>query len=310
MIDFLPESPLLSMTLVDRAIASALPAVPKSIVRRVANRYIAGETTAEALRVVAGLNERGFRATLDILGEHIHRMEQANRAIEGYLNLLEEIARSKVDSNISIKLTQLGLKLDSSACLELTRRLLRRARELSNFVRIDMEDSSCTSETLQIYRELRGEFTNVGVVVQAYLRRTLDDVAALDDLRPNYRLCKGVYLEPREVSFRDMRVINRNYVTLLDKMLRDGCYVGIATHDELMVWEAFRLIRELRLPATAYEFQMLLGVDEQLRDIIHAAGHNLRVYIPFGRDWYAYSVRRLRENPRLAGYVFKAMFKK
>jgi proline dehydrogenase len=187
---------------------------------------------------------------------------------------------------------------------------LRRASELNNFVRIDMEDSSCTSETLRIYRELRREFTNVGVVVQAYLRRTLDDVAELGDLRPNYRLCKGVYLEPREISYRDMRVINRNYVTLLERLLRGGSYVGIATHDELMVWEAFRLIRELRLPSNAYEFQMLLGVDEQLRDIIHAAGHNLRVYIPFGRDWYAYSVRRLRENPRLAGYVFKAMFKK
>jgi proline dehydrogenase len=157
---------------------------------------------------------------------------------------------------------------------------------------------------------LRREFSNVGVVVQAYLRRTMDDICRLEDLRPNYRLCKGVYVEPREISYRDMRVINRNYAALLERLLRNGSYVGIATHDELMVWEAFRIIRELKLPPTAYEFQMLLGVDEQLRDIIHAAGHHLRVYIPFGRDWYAYSVRRLRENPRLAGYVFKAMFKK
>jgi proline dehydrogenase len=137
----------------------------------------------------------------------------------------------------------------------------------------------------------------------------MDDVSALENLQPNYRLCKGVYLEPREISYRDMRVINRNYVTLLEKMLRSGCYVGIATHDDLMVWEALRIIRELKLPPSAYEFQMLLGVDEQLRDIIKSAGHNVRLYIPFGRDWYAYSVRRLRENPRLAGYVFKAMFK-
>ena len=172
-----------------------------------------------------------------------------------------------------------------------------------------MEDSSCTTETLRVYRQLRQEHSNVGVVVQAYLRRTVDDVTGLEDLQPNYRLCKGVYLERREVSYRDMRVINRNYAYLLEKLLRNGSYVGIATHDELMVWEAFRIIRELKLPATAYEFQMLLGVEEQLRDIIHAAGHQLRVYIPFGRDWYAYSVRRLRENPQLAGYVFKAMFK-
>jgi proline dehydrogenase len=172
-----------------------------------------------------------------------------------------------------------------------------------------MEDSSCTADTLRIYRELRREFSNVGVVVQAYLRRTLDDVCALEDLRPNYRLCKGVYVEPREISYRDMRVINRNYVVLLEKLLRSGSYVGIATHDELMMWEALRMIRELKLPPAAYEFQMLLGVEEQLRDIIQKAGHHVRIYIPYGRDWYAYSVRRLRENPRLAGYVFKAMFK-
>jgi proline dehydrogenase len=294
---------------VDRVIARTLPLVPKSIVRRVANRYIAGETIDDALRVTAGLNARGFRVTLDVLGEHIRNMDQAQRAVEEYIRLLDEIARRKADSTISIKLTQLGLKIDSSACLDLTSRLIGRARELNNFVRIDMEDSSCTTETLRVYRQLRQEHSNVGVVVQAYLRRTVDDVTGLEDLQPNYRLCKGVYLERREVSYRDMRVINRNYAYLLEKLLRNGSYVGIATHDELMVWEAFRIIRELKLPATAYEFQMLLGVEEQLRDIIHAAGHQLRVYIPFGRDWYAYSVRRLRENPQLAGYVFKAMFK-
>ena len=297
------------MTLLDRAIARTLPLVPKGIVRRVANRYIAGETVDEALAVVAGLNERGIRATLDILGEHIHNLDQARRAAAGYVGLLDEIARRKLDANTSIKLTQLGLKVDPSICFDLTGQLVGHANELKNFVRIDMEDSSCTTETLQIYRQLRRDHSNVGVVIQAYLRRTVNDVCALEDLRPNYRLCKGVYVEPREISYRDMRVINRNYAYILEKLLRNGSYVGIATHDELMVWEAFRIIRDLRLPPTAYEFQMLLGVDEQLRDIIRAAGHHLRVYIPFGRDWYAYSVRRLRENPRLAGYVFKAMLK-
>jgi proline dehydrogenase len=297
------------MTLLDRAIARTLPLVPKPIVRRVANRYIAGETVDDAVRVVAGLNERGIRATLDILGEHIHNLDQARRAVSGYVEVLEAIHQRKLNSTISIKLTQLGLKVDPATCLELAEQVIRHAYELKNFVRIDMEDSSCTTETLQIYRQLRGKYSNVGVVIQAYLRRTAGDVDALQDLHPNYRLCKGVYVEPREISYRDMRVINRNYTYLLEKLLRNGSYVGIATHDELMVWEAIRIIRDLRLPTAAYEFQMLLGVDEQLRDIIHAAGHHLRVYIPFGRDWYAYSVRRLKENPRLAGYVFKAMFK-
>jgi proline dehydrogenase len=263
----------------DRWIARTLPLVPKAFVRRVANRYIAGETTEDALRVVADLNARGFRATLDILGEHITMLRQAQRATDGYTSVLEAIARQGLDSTISIKLTQLGLKIDTQACLEMTSRIVGRARELNNFVRIDMEDSSCTADTLRIYRELRREFSNVGVVVQAYLRRTMADVCALEDLQPNYRLCKGVYVEPREISYHDMRVINRNYTALLEKLLRSGSFVGIATHDELMVWEAFRIIRELHLPPEA------------------------------GRDWYAYSVRRLRENPRLAGYVFKAMFK-
>jgi proline dehydrogenase len=297
------------VTLLDRAIARTLPLVPKPIVRRVANRYIAGETVDEALRVVTSLNERGIRTTLDILGEHIHKLDQARRAVAGYTTLLDSINQRKLDSTISIKLTQLGLKVDREACFELASQVVRHALEVKNFVRIDMEDSSCTTETLDVYRRLRMEYSNVGVVVQAYLRRTGDDVDALQDLRPNYRLCKGVYIEQPEVSYHDMRVINRNYAYLLEKLLRNGSYVGIATHDELMVWEALRIIRDLQLPNSAYEFQMLLGVNEQLRDIIHAAGHNLRVYIPFGRDWYAYSVRRLKENPRLAGYVFKAMFK-
>ncbi len=236
------------MTLLDRVIARTLPAIPKSIVRRVANRYIAGETVGEALRVVAGLNERGIRATLDILGEDIHNLEQAQRAIDGYIHLVEQISRQKVEATISIKLTQLGLKVDPRACMEMADRLVRRARELNNFVRIDMEDSSCTTDTLRIYRELRKDHSNVGVVIQAYLRRTADDVSALEDLRPNYRLCKGVYLEPREIAYRGMRVINRNFVYILDRLLRNGSYVGIATHDELMVWEAFRIIRELKLP--------------------------------------------------------------
>lgn len=297
------------MSLLNHFVARTLPLVPKGIVRRVASRYIAGETTDQALPAVARLNARGIRGTLDILGEHIHNLEQAKQAAAEYLELLEQIAKRQIDSTISVKLTQLGMKIDPPACLDLANRLVARAKELNNFVRIDMEDSSCTTETLRIYRELRRNHTNVGVVVQAYLHRTVDDVIALEDLKPNYRLCKGVYVEPREISYRDMRIINRNYVYLLEKLLRNGSYVGIATHDELMVWEAFRIIRELKLPPTAYEFQMLFGVDDQLRDIILAAGHKVRIYIPFGRDWYAYSVRRLRENPRLAGYVFKAMFK-
>ncbi len=297
------------MTLLDRAIAGALPLVPKPVVKRVAGRYIAGETPEQALVAAAGMNRQGFRATLDILGEHIRKLEQAAEAVDTYLHLLGEIDRRRLDANISLKLTQLGLKLDAAACLDNIDRLARRAKELNNFVRIDMEDSSCTTDTLRVYRALRKDHENVGIVIQAYLRRTMDDVQSLEDLRPNCRLCKGVYVEPPSIAFKEMREINHHYIAVLERLLRNGSYVGIATHDPFIVNEALRLIRELNLPPTAYEFQMLLGVGERLRDRILAEGHKLRVYIPFGHEWYAYSVRRLRENPRLAGYVLRAMLR-
>jgi proline dehydrogenase len=295
------------MRVVDRAIAGFLPYLPKTLVGRVAARYIAGETVEDAIRVARELNGKGFRATMDILGEDVHDLDQARGAALTYRTLLDQLHHHKIDSNVSIKLTQLGLKVDKRECLELADSVVVRARDLGNFVRLDMEDSSCTTDTLEIYAKLRRRHVNVGVVVQAYLHRTADDVARLIDLKPNFRLCKGVYVEPESIAWHDMQEINRNYLRVLERLLRSHVYVGIATHDEHIVSEAQRLIAELKLPPTAYEFQMLLGVTEPLRERIRAAGHPLRVYIPFGRDWYAYSVRRLRENPRLAGYVLKSM---
>lgn len=295
------------MRVIDRAIAGFLPYLPKTLVGRVAARYIAGETAEDAIRVARELNGKGLRATMDILGEDVHDLDQARGAALTYRTLLDQLHRHKIDSNVSIKLTQLGLKVNKRECLELADSVVVRARDLGNFVRLDMEDSSCTTETLEIYAELRRRHVNVGVVVQAYLHRTADDVERLIDLKPNFRLCKGVYVEPESIAWHDMQEINRNYLRVLERLLRSHIYVGIATHDEGIVSEAQRLIAELKLPPTAYEFQMLLGVTEPLRERIRAAGHPLRVYIPFGRDWYAYSVRRLRENPRLAGYVLKSM---
>jgi len=295
------------MRTIDRAIAGFLPYLPKALVGRVARKYIAGETVDSAIGVARELNRKGFRATMDILGEDVHHIDQARGAALTYRTLLDHLQREKIDSNVSVKLTQLGLKVDKRECLELADSVVVRARDLGNFVRLDMEDSSCTTDTLEIYAELRRRHVNVGVVVQAYLHRTAGDVTRLAGVRPNFRLCKGVYVEPASIAWQDMNDINRSYLQLLEQMLRSHIYVGIATHDEVIVREAQRLISELKLPPTAYEFQMLLGVAEPLRERIRAAGHTLRVYIPFGSDWYAYSVRRLRENPRLAGYVLKSM---
>jgi proline dehydrogenase len=295
------------LSVVDRIIAGSLPFIPKALVERVARPYIAGETADDAMRVAANLNQQGFRTTMDLLGEHVDRMEQAHHAVDTYMALLESIHSRGIDSTVSLKLTQFGLKLNSDECFAMVDSIIRRAAERNNFVRIDMEDSSCTGATIETYRRLRQKHSNVGVAIQAYLRRTSDDISSLLELKPNIRLCKGVYVEPESVAFREMSRINSNYLSVLDQLLSAGCYVGIATHDERIVKEAERMIRERNIPPTAYEFQMLLGVTELLRNRIRESGHPLRVYIPFGSEWYAYSVRRLRENPRIAGYVLKAM---
>lgn len=296
--------------MLNKLIVKTIPLVPKPLVRRASSRYIAGDKIADAVRVVRELNQRGMMATLDILGEHISRREEATATADEYIHALETIDREKLDSNVSIKLTAFGLKLDFNFCLENVRRVVARAQALSNFVRIDMEDSSCTTDTLRMYEMLRKEYSNVGTVIQAYMRRAILDIRQLlsNGAPTNIRLCKGIYVEPRNIAFKNRELINKNFTFLLNELLRRGAYVGIATHDERLVWDGVRLVDELKLPKTVYEFQMLLGVDEELRDFIVNSGHRLRVYVPFGRQWYAYSVRRLQENPQIAGYVVQNFF--
>ncbi|HEU4401490.1 MAG TPA: proline dehydrogenase family protein [Candidatus Polarisedimenticolia bacterium] len=291
------------MAVLDYLLSRALPFVPRPIVRRFSRPYIAGDTLADAVRVVRALNGGGLLATLDVLGESVTHRDLVEGAVGEYMAALRSIRDERLDSNVSVKLTQLGLKIDSALCLTSLRTLVGAAGELGNFVRIDMEDSSCTSATLDLYRTLRQEgCTNVGVVLQAYMRRGLADVRALP-AGSNVRLCKGIYVEPRSVAYQDRRLVNKNFVLLLEEMLGRGFYVGIATHDEDLVWEAMRLIDRRGLPKDRYEFQMLLGVDRDLRALIHGEGHRLRVYVPFGVSWQAYSLRRLKENPRIARYV-------
>jgi proline dehydrogenase len=289
-------------------ISRSLPLVPRPVVRGVSRRYIAGDSLDDAVRVVRELNGAGCMATLDVLGEEVDRREMAALAVTEYERALRVIRDDRLDSNISIKLTQLGLKLDFVFCLDNVRALVQSARDQGNFVRIDMEDSSCTDSTLDLYARLRRErFDNVGVVLQARLRRTLEDARALP-VPADVRLCKGIYIEPRTISHQDRGVVNKNYVRILAELMAGGAYVGIATHDEDLVWEAMRLIDETRLPRDRYEFQMLLGVDEELRTLIRKAGHRLRVYVPYGPHWYAYSLRRLKENPSIAGHVMTNLF--
>jgi proline dehydrogenase len=287
--------------------AQTLPAVPKPIVSRVSSRYIAGETLPEALDTVRGLNGEGCRATLDILGEFVNDEAEARAASDSYVGALNAIRDRGLDTNVSLKLTQLGLKLDLDLCHAMTRRVVEAAVAAGNFVRLDMEDSTCTEDTLEVFRRLHGEFPrNVGCVIQAYLRRSEGDVRGLVAMGANVRLCKGIYIEPPTLVFRDPAEVNRNFVTLLTLLLEGGAYTGIATHDEALVDAAHDLIKRLKLTPQQYEFQMLLGVREPLRRAIVDGGHRLRVYVPFGPHWHAYSLRRLKENPKIAGYVLKA----
>jgi proline dehydrogenase len=286
------------VALLDRALVRLLPAVPRTVVQHLSSRYIAGPSLDDAVRVVGRLNAKGKLATVDVLGEEITSADEA-RAITGqYNDALARIDSEGLDANVSVKLTGLGLELDYDLCRENLESVVGDARARGNFVRIDMEDSSATDRTLQLYRELHAAGNeNVGVVLQAYLRRTLDDIDGL----ANVRLCKGIYVEPPELAYRDFDAVRTNYVRSLEKLLEQGSYVGIATHDDFLIDEALRMVADV--PRDRYEFQMLLGVAADRADALVAAGHRLRVYVPYGTQWYEYSIRRLQENPKIAGYV-------
>lgn len=293
------------MGLFDRLVVQVLPAVPRSVVQRVSAPYIAGPTLDDARRTVAALNAEGKSATVDVLGEEIVRPEEAQAIADAYRSVLAAIEGDRLEANVSVKLTGLGLELDGGLCRELLQSVVREAASRGAFVRIDMEDATCVDDTLALYRGLRAAgLDNVGIVLQAYLKRTLGDIADLAELQPSVRLCKGIYVEPAGIAFQDPDVIRRSFVACLEALLAGGSRVGVATHDEALIGET--LARVAGLGAESYEFQMLLGVREGRADELVAAGHPLRVYVPYGRRWYEYSLRRLQENPSMAGTIAKA----
>lgn len=295
------------MSLFDSLIKHGLPLIPKFVVGKVASRYVAGETLDDAVAVIRKLNAEGAMATVDLLGEEVTERAKAEAAVRDYVRIFDTIEELGLDCNVSIKPTLLGLRIDEGFCLENMTTIAEHAKHHDNFVRIDMEDHSCTDATLRAYCTLQNRFGNVGTVLQAYMRRTLSDIGELLPMGPNIRLCKGIYREPRTIAWKDFDTIRSNFVAALDKLLSQGAYVGIATHDEHLVWAGMMTVDRLGLDRDQYEFQMLLGVDPELRRIILADGHRLRVYVPFGKDWYPYSTRRLRENPTVAKHVLRAM---
>ena len=296
------------MNLASRLVVAALPLVPSGVVRRIASRYVAGETLDQALETVRLLNAQGCMATLDVLGEDVRRKEESEETVLEYLRALDGIASRRLDSNVSVKLTALGLKIDPAHCRREFARIVEGARRHGNFVRIDMEDSSVTEETIRIFFEARANYPGVGLVLQAYLKRSLDDARRAADAGANVRVCKGIYVEPPEIALRGREEVRESYAGVFELLLARGSYVGVATHDPILVRRALATVERLRIARDGYEFQMLLGVAVELRRRLVGAGHRLRVYVPYGREWEAYSLRRLKENPAIAGHVVKGLF--
>lgn len=298
----------------NKLIAALLPYMPKALVWMFSKRYIAGKTLDDAIRVSREMNEMGMMVTIDVLGEYITDLDQAEANKNQYLELIDVIEKNKINGNCSVKPTMFGLLIDKEVCYQNIREIVAKAMSYNNFVRVDMEDSQCTDLEIELFRKLKAEFPkHVGLVFQAYMKRTLDDMKNLMDLHSeeiplNYRLCKGIYVEPAEIAFKKYEVINENFLKDLEFMLQNKIYAGIATHDKPLIEGSYRLLETYKVPKDMYEFQVLYGVTPERRQAIVDDGHPMRVYVPFGEEWFGYSTRRLKENPKMAGMIIKALF--
>jgi len=297
------------MSLSNTVVVAAIPMMQRDLEGQVAKRYIAGTRLTDGVRTVKDLNGKGMMTTMDLLGEDVSEAHETDAVRDVILQMWQAIGEHRLIANVSVKPTQLGLKIDQELCYRNVRAIVQKAHELSNFVRIDMEDASTTDDTIALYRRLRAEgFANLGVVIQAYLHRSEADVRALVKEGANFRLCKGIYNESPSIAYKERQEIRDNFLKLLRIMLEGGSYVGIATHDDPLIEGSYKIVESMALEKKKYEFQMLLGVREGRRDQIVRDGHRLRVYVPFGEQWYAYSTRRLKENPQMAWYITKAIF--
>jgi proline dehydrogenase len=300
--------------MLNKLIANMLPYMPKKLIWIFSKRYIAGETIEDALRVSRELNKQNVEVTIDLLGEFITNITQAEENKKKYIDIIERFTSEGIIGNFSVKPTMFGLLIDPEVCFENIEEIVKKAAEKNSFIRIDMEDSQCVDKEIDIYRKLQQKYPNhVGLVIQAYLRRTLTDIENFSDIHVNgtplnFRLCKGIYIEPKQIAFKEHDEIQNHYIEDLQFMLDHNMYVGIATHDKKLVDEALRLIAEKHISKDKYEFQMLYGVTPELRSSIVQQGHRMRVYVPFGKDWFGYSTRRLKENPKIASHIIKAIF--
>lgn len=295
--------------MLNQLIIKTMPLIPKAIIHAVAKRYIAGDNLSDAVMVTKNFETLGGMTTIDVLGEFVTSKERALHEKEHSKLVLEAIKTNALPTYLSVKPTSLGLGIDPQFGYENIKEILTIANAQGTFLRLDMENSPYTDMTLDLYRKFRAEgFQNVGIVIQAYMRRSYKDIESLMELKPAIRLCKGIYKESPEIAFQGKDEVRDNYKKLLRLIFDNGLYVGIATHDDILIEDAMSEINKRGLKQEEYEFQMLLGVREERRNEIMRAGHRMRIYVPFGKDWYGYSSRRLKENPDMASHIFKAIF--
>jgi proline dehydrogenase len=300
--------------MLNRLIANMLPYMPKKLIWVFSRRYIAGETIGEGLLASKLLNQQNIDVTIDLLGEFIKTLDEAEANKEQYFEIIERFTSEKITGNFSLKPTMFGLLIDKDTCYRYIRELVSLATKKNSFIRIDMEDSQCVDLEIELFRKLHSEFPkNVGLVVQAYLRRTLSDLETLLELHTeitplNFRLCKGIYIEPEKIAYKKYNEVREHFLEDLELLFKNNIYVGIATHDQYLVENSYKLIEKHQVPGNMYEFQMLYGVTPELRQSIIDRGHKMRVYVPFGKQWFNYSTRRLKENPKMAQHIIKALF--
>jgi proline dehydrogenase len=296
-------------------IADTIPYFPRKFIWMFSKRYVAGENLDDGIKASRELNKKGILVTVDLLGEFIHTLKEAENNKNEYIKIVDCFSSENINGNFSVKPTSLGLLVDTENCYQFIREVVAKAASTNNFVRIDMEDSNCTSMEIELYARLKEEFpTNVGLVLQSYLKRTSSDIKNLlksshSKKSPlNFRLCKGIYFEPEELAFKDFHEIRQHFLMDLVIMLKKGIYTAIATHDPFLINEAINLITKYKVPKERYEFQMLYGVAPALRDKIVAGGHTMRIYVPYGKEWFGYCTRRLKENPNIVNDIVKAIF--
>jgi len=298
----------------NKFIAAILPYFPKKFIWIFSRSYISGETIDDAMRVSKDLNAKQIKVTLDVLGEFIKTLDEAEVNKKEYLHLIDVAFKTGIDGNFSLKPTSFGLLLDKQICYNHVREIVAKAASYKGFIRIDMEDSPCTDLEIELFRKIKIEFPeSVGLVFQAYLKRTMDDIKGMLDLNSDafplsFRLCKGIYVEPEAIAYKKYEEINTHFLEDLEFLFSNKIHVGIATHDKPLIEAVYKLIEKYKVPKHMYEFQMLYGVTPRLRESIVNDGHTMRVYIPFGKQWFGYSTRRLKENPKMASHIIKAIF--